>query len=135
MRKMYAIRIKNCVAVFLLTVSFASAAHAQTIVHGKYFMQHAMMGNELILQKNHSFKLRAVNWESGNGAIHYGKWIFKNDTLVLEYKYFRAVKRVGKRSSETSRKRIGETNSDSLIVFEDNLCFVLPINNDCYKKK
>ncbi|HSY60786.1 MAG TPA: hypothetical protein VK796_02870 [Cytophaga sp.] len=122
-------------ALFTFLLSpFSFAAHAQN-VYGKYFMQDGMMGNELTIRKNHSFKLRAVNWESGNGAIHYGKWVLKNDTLVLEYKYVRTVKGVGEKRTRTNYKHTKETQSDVLILFKDKLCFTLPADDDCYKKK
>lgn len=126
---------KILVTFYILVVLFFSV-QAQTTVPGKYFALQGMMENELTLRKNHSFKLRAVNWESGHGGIYYGKWILKNDTiLILEYTYFRFANAAEDKDSNIRGKHATDTNLDTLIVSEGSLCFVLPVNEDCYKKK
>jgi len=122
-------------AILISTVSSTVELAAQTKITGHYFTRHWMMGEDLKIKRNHRFRLRSVNWESGNGSFYQGKWSIKNDTLMLQYKTKQKVKGRGHSGTVTSRHKESESKTEILIISGSNLCSKLPVDDNCYKKQ
>lgn len=108
--------------IFFFSLIQIGQARAQTSVAGTYYGNFGLMGAELQVKSNGTYRYRFVNGESGTGNQYSGKWALEGDSLILEHRFRRATRGVGRRRILTGWRKHSCKQTEVWILNGGRLC-------------
>jgi hypothetical protein len=97
-------------------------ARAQSAVAGTYYGNFGLMGAELQVKSNGTYRYRFVNGESGTGNQYSGKWSLEGDSLILHHQFRRATRGLGRRRILTGWHKHSYKQTEVWILNGGRLC-------------
>jgi hypothetical protein len=97
-------------------------ARAQSAVAGTYYGNFGLMGAELQVKSNGTYRYRFVNGESGTGNQYSGKWSLEGDSLILHHQFRRATRGLGRRRVLTGWHKHSYKQTEVWILNGGRLC-------------
>ncbi len=108
--------------IFFFSLMQMGQARAQSAVAGTYYGNFGLMGAELQVKSNGTYRYRFVNGESGTGNQYSGKWSLEGDSLILHHQFRRATRGLGRRRILTGWHKHSYKQTEVWILNGGRLC-------------
>lgn len=108
--------------IFFFSLIQMGQARAQSAVAGTYYGNFGLMGAELQVKSNGTYRYRFVNGESGTGNQYSGNWSLEGDSLILRHQFRRATRGVGRRRILTGWHKHSYKQTEVWILNGGRLC-------------
>lgn len=108
--------------IFFFGLIQMGQARAQSPVAGTYHGNFGLMGAELQVKSNGTYRYRFVNGESGTGNQYSGKWSLEGDSLILHHQFRRVTRGVGRRRIVTGWRKHSCKQTEVWILNGGRLC-------------
>ncbi|PCJ67269.1 MAG: hypothetical protein COA58_02830 [Bacteroidetes bacterium] len=118
-------KLSHILFLLIATLTFvlvSTSVLGQDVIKGKYTGEFGLMGADLTLKEDGTYKYKYVNGESGSGAVYYGNWTLGNDTLTLNHHYFRETKGIGRSGIRTKCKKHKTQKFEKWIFQDGRIC-------------